>query len=112
MCNFISFGIQNFVKQSLIEFISETFDNAGQIDLKDRINEKKSSNQPFNLVKSQKISFEPEKCKFGNAAFMKKGEMKRHIAGAHEGKKPYECHIHQSVLQSPMKGLDIKFHIF
>ena len=33
-------NIQNFVKQSLIEFISETFDNAGQIDLKDRINEK------------------------------------------------------------------------
>ena len=73
---------------------------------------KKSSNQPFNPVKSQKISFEPEKCKFCNAAFMKKGEMKRHIAGAHEGKNPNECRIHQSVLQSPMKGLDIKFHIF
>ena len=29
---------------------------------------KKSSNQPFNPVKSQKISFEPEKCKFCNAA--------------------------------------------
>ena len=43
-------NIQNFVKQSLIEFISETFDNAGQIDLKDRINEKKSSNQPFIIV--------------------------------------------------------------
>ena len=69
---------------------------------------KKSSNQPFNPVKSQRISFEPEKCKFCKAAFMKKGEMRRHIAGAHEGKKPYECHIHQSVLQSPMKGLDIK----
>ena len=54
---------------------------------------KKSSNQPFNPVKSQRISFEPEKCKFCKAAFMKKGEMKRHIAGAHEGKKPYECHI-------------------
>ncbi len=43
-------NIQNFVKQSLIEFISETFDNAGQIDLKDKINEKKSSNQPFIIV--------------------------------------------------------------
>ena len=43
-------NIQNFVKQSLIEFISETFDNAGQIDLKDRINEKKSSNEPFIIV--------------------------------------------------------------
>ena len=43
-------NIQNFVKQSLIEFISDTFDNAGQIDLKDRINEKKSSNEPFIIV--------------------------------------------------------------
>ena len=43
-------NIQNFVKQSLIEFISETFDNAGNVDLVDRINEKKSSNEPFIIV--------------------------------------------------------------
>ena len=54
---------------------------------------KKSSNQPFIPVKSQRISFEPEKCKFCKAAFMKKGGMRRHIAGAHEGKMPYECHV-------------------
>ena len=43
-------NIQNFVKQSLIEFISETFDNAGHVDLVARINEKKSSNEPFIVV--------------------------------------------------------------
>ena len=43
-------NIQNFVKQSLIEFISETFDNAGHVDLVARINEKKSSNEPFIIV--------------------------------------------------------------
>ena len=43
-------NIQNFVKQSLIEFISETFDNAGHVDLVDRINEKKSSNEPYIIV--------------------------------------------------------------
>ena len=43
-------NIQNFVKQSLIEFISETFDNAGHVDLVARINEKKSLNEPFIVV--------------------------------------------------------------
>jgi len=43
-------NIQNFVKQSLIEFISETFDNAGHVDLVAKINEKKSSNEPFIIV--------------------------------------------------------------
>ena len=43
-------NIQSFVKQSLIEYISETFDNAGHVDLVARINEKKSSNEPFIVV--------------------------------------------------------------
>ncbi len=43
-------NIQNFVKQSLIEYISETFDNAGHVDLIDRINQKKDSNEPFIVV--------------------------------------------------------------
>ena len=43
-------SIQNFVKQSLIEYISETFDSAGHVDLVSKINEKKSSNQPFIIV--------------------------------------------------------------
>ena len=33
--------IENFVKQSLIQFINETFDEAGNIDLISRINAKK-----------------------------------------------------------------------
>ena len=43
-------NIQNFVRQSLIDYISETFDNAGNVDLVSKINEKKSSNQPFIIV--------------------------------------------------------------
>ena len=43
-------NIQSFVKQSLIEYISETFDNAGHVDLIDRINQKKDSNEPFIVV--------------------------------------------------------------
>ena len=43
-------NIQNFVRQSLIAYISETFENAGNVDLVSKINEKKSSNQPFIIV--------------------------------------------------------------
>ena len=43
-------NIQSFVKQSLIEYISETFDNAGHVDLIHRINQKKTSNEPFIIV--------------------------------------------------------------
>ena len=42
--------IENFVKQSLIQFINETFDEAGNIDLISRINAKKGSGEPFIIV--------------------------------------------------------------
>ena len=42
--------IENFVKQSLIQFINETFDDAGSIDLISRIQAKKETNEPFIIV--------------------------------------------------------------
>ena len=42
--------IENFVKQSLIQFINETFDGAGNIDLISRIQAKKETGEPFIIV--------------------------------------------------------------
>ena len=42
--------IENFVKKSLIQFITETFDKAGSIDLISRIQEKKETGEPFIIV--------------------------------------------------------------
>ena len=42
--------IENFVKQSLIQFINETFDGAGNIDLISRIQAKKETSEPFIIV--------------------------------------------------------------
>ena len=42
--------IENFVKNSLIEFISELFDDAGTIDLLDNINKKKETGEPYIIV--------------------------------------------------------------
>ena len=42
--------IENFVKQSLIQFINETFDEAGNIDLISRIQAKKETSEPFIIV--------------------------------------------------------------
>ena len=42
--------IENFIKQSLIQFINETFDNAGTVDLISRINAKKETGEPFIIV--------------------------------------------------------------
>ena len=42
--------IENFVKNSLIEFISELFDDAGTIDLLDNIQKKKETGEPYIIV--------------------------------------------------------------
>ena len=42
--------IENFVKDSLIQFISETFDASGTIDLVSRIQAKKDTGEPFIVV--------------------------------------------------------------
>ena len=42
--------IENFVKNSLIEFISSLFDDAGTIDLLDNITKKKETGEPYIIV--------------------------------------------------------------
>ena len=42
--------IENFVENSLIEFISDLFDNAGTIDLLDNIQKKKETGEPYIIV--------------------------------------------------------------
>ena len=42
--------IEKFVKDSLISTISSLFDDAGEINLFERIDEKKESNQPFLIL--------------------------------------------------------------